>query len=251
MARILLVHGAFGSASVWDLVLPGLRDAGHTVEASDLPGAGADHTPAEQVTLDAYAAHVCDALAAGPPAVLVGHSMGGVVVTQAAARCPEHVAALVYVAAFVPADGQSLMDLAALPEAAGDQVQAKMVVDGDPPVAVMPQDGARDALFACCDDGQAAFGIERLAPQPVAPFAQPVELGGSGNEAFLALRRAYVSCLRDRAVLPDLQRRMRAAVRCDPIVELDTDHCPWASRPRELIAALDRIATATSALRTA
>jgi pimeloyl-ACP methyl ester carboxylesterase len=237
MARIVLVHGAFGSAANWGRVLPGLREAGHTVEPIDLPGAGADRTPLEVVTLDTYADAVCDALAAGPPAVLVGHSMGGIVVTEVAARCPEHVAMAVYIAAFLPADGQSLQDLAALPEAAGDAVQANMVVDGDPSVAVLPKDAARDALFGCCDDEQAAWGIELLGPQPVAPFLQPVR-GGLGDQP-----RAYVSCLQDKAVLPALQRRMREAAGCDPVIEIDTDHSPWASRPAELVEALHVIAS--------
>ncbi len=111
MARIVLVHGAFAGAWCWEPVLPGLRAAGHEVEAIDLPGSGMDETPVEEVSLDAYANRVCAVLAGGRPAVLVGHSMGGMVITQAAARCPEHVAALVYLAAFVPADGQSLMEL--------------------------------------------------------------------------------------------------------------------------------------------
>ena len=135
MARIVLVHGAFAGAWCWEPVLPGLRAAGHEVEAIDLPGSGGDETPVEEVSLDAYANRVCAVLADGRPAVLVGHSMGGMVITQAAARCPEHVAALVYLAAFLPADGQSLMELVALPEAADDQVQANLVVSGDPPVA--------------------------------------------------------------------------------------------------------------------
>ena len=46
-------------------------------------------------------------------------------------------------AAFLPSDGQSLLDLTQLPEGAGDQVQANLVVDGDPPVATMPPDAAR------------------------------------------------------------------------------------------------------------
>ncbi len=127
MARIVLVHGAFAGAWCWEPVLPGLRAAGHEVEAIDLPGSGEDPTPVSEVSLDAYAERVCGVLARGRPAVLVGHSMGGMVVTQAAARCPEHVAALVYVAAFLPGDGQSLMDLVSLPEAADDQVQANLV----------------------------------------------------------------------------------------------------------------------------
>jgi pimeloyl-ACP methyl ester carboxylesterase len=241
MARIVLVHGAFGSSANWERVVPALRDAGHAVEALDLPGPESDGTPVAQVTLDRYAAHVCDALATGPPAVLVGHSMGGVVVTQAAARCPRQIARLVYVAAFIPGDGQSLLDLTQLPEGAGDQVQANLVVEGDPPVGVMPASAARQALFATCDDEQAQWGIALLRPQPVAPFAQPVELS-HGGEAFAQLPRAYVMCLQDRAVMPALQRRMLAAAGCDPVIELDTDHCPWASRPDELATALNQIA---------
>jgi pimeloyl-ACP methyl ester carboxylesterase len=92
MARIVLVHGAFAGAWCWERMLPGLRAAGHTVDTFDLPGSGEDMTRVEAVTLDAYAARTCDVLASGPPAVLAGHSMGGMVVTQAAARTPSHVA---------------------------------------------------------------------------------------------------------------------------------------------------------------
>ena len=66
------------------------------------------------------------------------NSMGGVVATQAAARCPERVASIVYVAAFVPEDGESLLDLTERPEGAGDQVQANIVVEGDPAWARCP-----------------------------------------------------------------------------------------------------------------
>src|SRR3954469_12109915 len=131
MARFLLVHGAFGGAWCWEPAVAPLRAAGHTVETIDLPGSGDDPTPPGEVTLDGYAARVCAALAEGEPAVLVGHSMGGVAVTEAAVRCPERIAALAYVAAFAPGAGQSLQALTQLPEGADDQVQANLV--GDPP----------------------------------------------------------------------------------------------------------------------
>jgi pimeloyl-ACP methyl ester carboxylesterase len=239
MARILLIHGAFGRAAVWDRVSPGLRAAGHDVEAIDLPGHGDDDTPVAEVTLDRYAQRVCQALADGPPAVLVGHSMGGMVITQAAANCPDQVDRLVYVAAFLPADGESLIDLTHRPEGAGDAVQANLVVEGDPPVATMPDAAAREGLLHCCDDEAAAWAISLRCAQPVAPFTHPVRLDG---DAFAALPRAYVMCLQDRAIKPALQRLMLERAGCDPVLEIDTDHCVWASRPDELVAALDRLA---------
>jgi len=242
MARIVLVHGAFGGAWCWEPVLPGLRAAGHTVEAFDLPGAGEDRTPVEQVTLSAYADRVCEVLSCGPPAVLAGHSMGGMVITQAASRATADVVKLVYVAAFLPADGQSLLNLTQLPEAAGDQVQANLVVEGDPPVATMPLHACRDALFGCCTDEQVAWAIARRGSQPVVPFTQPFELDPDDAAAFAALPRAYIHCSQDHAIPPPMQRRMFTAAGCEPVITIDTDHSPWLSRTEELVAALDQLA---------
>ena len=75
------------------------------------------------------------------------------------------------------------------------------------------------------------------------PFTQPF-VALENAEAFDTLPRAYVTCLQDRAILPALQRRLYTAAGCDPVIEIDTDHSPWLSRPEELVAALNRIATA-------
>ncbi len=122
-------------------------------------------------------------------------------------------------------------------------MQANLVVEGDPPVATLPAAAARDAVFGCCDDQQAAWGMAQLGPQPVVPFTQPVRFQAASLEAFLALPRAYVTCARDRAIPPAMQRRMYTAGSCDPVLGIDTDHSPWISRTNELVAALDRLAT--------
>jgi pimeloyl-ACP methyl ester carboxylesterase len=242
MARIVLVHGAFSGAWCWEPVLPGLREAGHVVETFDLPGQGSDPTPVEQVDLDAYARRTCEVLAAGEPAVLVGHSMGGMVITQAAARTPGDVVGLVYLAAFVPGDGQSLLELTHYPEAAGDQVQANLVVEGDPPVATMPVEAIKPALGACCTEAQLAWLTEHTASQPVAPFTQPFRLDPDDAEAFAALPRASITCRRDRAIPPAMQRRMFTEAGCDPVIEIDTDHSAWISATAEVVGAIDRLA---------
>jgi pimeloyl-ACP methyl ester carboxylesterase len=242
MARLVMVHGAFGGAWCWEPVLPGLREAGHTVETFDLPGSGSDNTPVAQVTLDAYARRVSEVLASGPPAVLVGHSMGGMIVTQAAARSPEHVSALVYVCAFVPVDGESLLTLTARPEAADDQIQANIVVSGDPPVAVLSDDAARNAIFGCCSEEQFQWAMTHRRPQPAVPMTNPFELDPSKAEAFRKLPRSYVTGLQDRSIPPGMQRFMFERAGCDPVIEIDTDHSPYLSRTRELVQALDQLA---------
>src|SRR3984893_4394600 len=175
MARFVWVHEGFSGVWVWFPLMDRLKAAGHSVEAFDLPGMGDDHTSASEVSLDSYAGRVCEALAtSSEPAIVVGHSMGGIVATQAAARCPARVAALVYVTAFLPKDGQSLLDLTKLPEGAGDQVQANITIEGDPPVATMPATASRQALYGSCTDDVAAWAVARQRPQPVAPFVTPV-----------------------------------------------------------------------------
>ena len=79
--------------------------------------------------------------------------------------------------------------------------------------------------------------MARIGPQPLAPFVTPVRLEGVVD----AIPRAYVMCLRDEAIPPPLQRRMSLERPCEPVLELDTDHSPWLSRPAELVDALLRI----------
>jgi pimeloyl-ACP methyl ester carboxylesterase len=239
MARFVLVHGAFHGAWCWEPFVAELAGRGHAVSTLDLPGSGDDPTPVEEVTLDAYAARICDALADEPePVVLVGHSMGGMAIAQAAARCPERIARLVYVAAFLPADGQSLVDLTKLPEGAGDMVQENMVVEGEPPLATMPAAAAREAFYGLCPPERAAWATERLRPQALAPFVTPAQLGDGATR----VPRAYVVAAQDRAIPTALQRRLVADNPDVDAVELDADHSPFLSRPAELAAALERFA---------
>ncbi|MFL5860867.1 MAG: alpha/beta fold hydrolase [Solirubrobacteraceae bacterium] len=244
MASFLLIHGAMGAAWCWDRVIPGLAQAGHDAVAIDLPGQGHDATPLEEITLYRYADAVCDALdRLDAPVLLTGHSMGGMVITQAAARRAHRLAGLVYVAAFLPQPGQALIDITHLPEAAGDSVQANIVVEGEPPVATMPPEAAPEALYHCCTPEQIGWALPQRGSQPVIPFTQPFTLDGD-SAAFDALPRAYVTCLQDRAIRPAAQRLMYTTAHCDPVIEIDTDHSPWLSRTDELVAALDRVAAA-------
>jgi pimeloyl-ACP methyl ester carboxylesterase len=239
VARFVLVHGAFGGAWCWEPVIGPLEAAGHTVEAFDLPGGGNDETPVADVTLESCAVRVGDVLARTPePAVLVGHSMGGIVITQAAANWRDRVASLVFVCAFMPANGQSLLDLARLPES-DDLIQANLVIEGDPPVASLPAEATAEVIYNGCTSEQTAWAVARRGGQPVAPYATPVSID---DDLMAAIPRYYVLAESDRAMAPALQRRMIRDHPCERVFELDADHAPYLSATDELVAALLAVA---------
>lgn len=233
MARYVLVHGAFMGAWCWEDIAARLRREGHRVDAIDLPGSGDDPAPPGRVTLGSCVDRLCSILAQGPPAILVGHSLGGVVTTAATARSGPLIERLVYVAAFVPAHGQSgLAAGEAADDAGGERLRRRLIVTSDPPVATVPPAAARELLFSRCRAAPAERAIARLRPHPVAVSGTPVDLRGAP-----AIPRDYLLCTADQAIGPALQRKIAASGGCE-VTEIDADHCPFLSAPRELSAAL-------------
>jgi pimeloyl-ACP methyl ester carboxylesterase len=232
--RFVLVHGAFVGSWIWEPLAERLDELGHRTESPDLPGSGDDPTPAEEVTLDAYAERICELLdASDEPSILVANSMGGIVISEAAARRPDRVRRLVYVAAFLPADGQSLVDITALPEAADDLVQQTVVVSGDPPVGTLPQSTCQ-ASNQDCSREVTDWAVARTGSQAFLPLTQPVSL----NREFERIPRTYVICTRDRIVPPALQRRLVTDREVTDVVEMDAGHHPQLSRIDELACVL-------------
>ena len=230
MTTYVLVHGAWHGAWCWDRVVPLLEKAGHRAVAIDLPGHGQDRTPIAQVSLQAYAGRVCDVLSAQEePVVLVGHSMGGLAITQAAEQTPAKVRTLVYLTAFLLRDGQSLLDVA---QADTDAlVLPNLVQSADGTSAVVREDALKQVFYAGCPDEDVARAKSLLVPQATAPFATPVQTT-AGNWG--RIPRVYIECLRDRAISPAVQKQMYTASPCQRVISMDTDHSPFFSAPREL-----------------
>jgi pimeloyl-ACP methyl ester carboxylesterase len=214
MATYVLVHGGWHGGWCWQKVTPRLRAAGHDVYTPTLTGLGERaHLLTPAVGLETHIEDVLGVLHYEDlqQVVLVGHSYGGMVITGVADQVPERIAQLVYLDAFVPQDGQSLIDLTRLPEGRDDQTQANLVVEGDPPMAWVPDEIARRTTFACCSDELAAWALERRRPEAVAVFAEPVSLDGF---RFDTIPITYVLCKRDQSIPPALQRRMLTAAGC-------------------------------------
>ncbi len=240
MSTYVLIHGAWHGGWCWRKVASLLEANGHKVFAPDLPGNGDDRTATVAVTLRSYADRICEIVSAqSEPVILAGHSMGGIAITQAAENCPRHMAALVYVCAFLPRNGDSLLTWAS-------QDQGSMVNPSttdpraDGTIAFKPVH-CREAFYGNCSDEDAAFAQSRVAAQPGAPFGTPVE---TTAENWGRVPRYYVECARDRAITLKLQREMQKHSPCRQTFSIDTDHSPFLSAPEQLADILLRIGNA-------
>ena len=230
MASFVLVHGAWNGGWVWRKVTPLLEEAGHRVDALDLPGRGSNPATPAEMTLDAYARHVADRVeAAGEPVVLVGTSMGGMSITAAAELVPGRVATLVYVTAFLPGDGQSLPELAA--GNPNELVQSNVVVDEAEGVCTVRAEIQREAFYGECSAEDAEWGTAHRVPESLVAIGAHVHLT---EERAGSVPRVYVECTRDRALTIDQQRRMWAARPCVQVLALESDHSPFLCVPDEL-----------------
>jgi pimeloyl-ACP methyl ester carboxylesterase len=242
MGTFVIVHGAWGGGWAWRrTVAPHLRATGHEVFTPTLTGLGERaHLANPGVGLATHIEDIVNVLVWEDlrDVVLAGHSYGGMVITGVADRVPERLASLVYLDAFVPADGQSLADLVG-PDA-GAQMRARAEAEGGgwqlPPSPLGP-DTPPDLR---------ALVEPRRRPQPLQTFVEPIRL----NSASASLPRTYALCT---APAGDAFARIAARLREDGawrVVEFATGHNLHYTMAREtadlLLGALPPAAGAAS-----
>jgi len=239
MSTYVLVHGAWHGSWCWDKVVPPLEQAGHQVEALDLPGHGQDKTPLREITLAAYTNHVCETLDAHvEPVILVGHSLGGIVITQVAEERPAKIHRLVYLAAVLLQNGETARQFAQMES--DSLLVPNLVVNREQGYQTF-KEGAplKDIFYGDCSQEDVARAISLLVPQPLAPGGTPVSITA---ERFGRVPRAYIECLLDRAIPPALQKRMYTATPCHTILSMQTSHSPFFSAPQQLVRHLTSLA---------
>ena len=234
MSTFVLIHGAWHGGWCWDKVAILVSQQGHKVYAPDLPGHGDDLTPVARVTLEAYVERALEVLdRRAEPVVLAGHSMGGIVISQAAERRPDSIRALVYVSAFLLKDGQTLLQMAEPDREA--LVLPNLDLSDDQSSATVKPGALREAFYGDCSEEDFERAKSLLGPQATAPLATPVQIT-PGN--FGRIPRVYVECLQDRAISPSVQREMYKVTGCDQVFSLDCSHSPFFSMPQALVDCL-------------
>jgi pimeloyl-ACP methyl ester carboxylesterase len=233
---IVLVHGGYADSSCWNGTLQYLQGEGYTTICGSNPLRG--------IPTDApYIGSLLDSISG--PVVLVAHSMGGTVITNAAAG-RSNVKALVYIAAFVPDVGETQGDL--INKFPGSEVLPVSV-----PVPYTKPDGSIGTDLYLSKDGQAAFaadvstGTFRLLQATQRPFDADSFIYPTQAAAWRTIPSWGLVAGRDKAIPPACERWMYSRANFRQIVEVPTSsHCAMLSHPQIVADLIDRAAKATS-----
>ncbi|MFG2883544.1 alpha/beta fold hydrolase [Streptomyces sp. NPDC048297] len=234
---VVLVHGAWADASGWTPVVERLEKAGYTVTAPPNPLRG--------LTPDAeYISNYLKQIKG--PIVLVGHSYGGAVITDAAVGNP-NVKALVYIAAFAPDEGDSL----------GSLLQ-KQVAHPIPALPTLPTtypkpDGTTGTELTIDPAKYSDVFLDNELPSAEAnafaaeqrPLSVDAATQTSGTPAWKTIPSWYMVAKDDRAIAPDLERFMAERAGAHT-VEVHGPHLVMFTNPGPVTRLIERAATATA-----
>lgn len=231
MKTYVLVHGAWAGQFAWSKIKPDLEKAGNKVVTLDLPGHGDDQSPVAGITLDTYVEAVSKIINQQEGRViLVGHSMGGMVISQVAENLPEKIEKLVYVSAYLPADGQDLQSLSA--NDAGSLIGPNLVFAADYSFATIKPEFAVQVFAQDCGEDIKKLVLDKHRGEPLAPFQGKVSLS---DKNFGSIPKYYVKTTKDQGVSTANQERMVAANgTVKEVFKLDCGHSPYFAKPKEL-----------------
>jgi pimeloyl-ACP methyl ester carboxylesterase len=235
---MLLVHGAWHGAWCWTALQAELDRRGVPSYAVDLPGHGASLLEPGDLYGDGdHIGAVAERLGerGDGEIVLVGHSYGGAVISQATKRAT-NIAHLVYLTAFCLDVGEGVLaKTRSMPSVETELGSGTIQFLPDGSGSTIIPDRAAPSFYGCCAPEVAAAGTARLCMQPMATFTQPVTVA-----PWKSIPSTYVRCLRDEAIHISHQDLM--AGRCGSIGTLDTDHSPFMSAVAETADILEPLA---------
>ena len=157
--------------------------------------------------------------------------MGGIVISGVAERLPKNISELVYVAAYLLKDGESIQSISA--SVTDSLVPENMVPAADWSTVAIRKEGLKETFFADCSEEDCTRASTLIRPEPTTAFGTPIRVTAS---RFGSVPRTYIRTTRDRALTPTLQDLMLASTPCPRVMDIETSHCP-------MLAASDRLAT--------
>jgi pimeloyl-ACP methyl ester carboxylesterase len=234
---IVLVHGAWADASSWTPVIERLQQAGYQVDAPPNPLQGLSYD-------SAYIASYLKQITG--PVILVGHSYGGAVITDAAVG-DANVKALVYIAGWAPAKGESLLSL--IQSKLGEEIPPLTLTSANYPLL---GGGTAEQFTINPADYRMEFTDNELPAAEAAALAaeqRPLSLNAlsqdSGTPAWQTIPSWYMVADGDRAIAPNLERFMAARMHAHT-VDVNGPHLLMLTDPGAVTSLIEEAATATT-----
>ena len=231
----VLVHGAWQSAATWDGVVPLIEASGCPVITPELSGLEKTGSLTKSVNLSTHIDDVARALERAPgEVILVGHSYAGMIVTGVAEKAT-NVARVVYVDAFIPGDGESVLDLMPTPIALMFRARAVAAGDG----WTLPADEAQLDLWGLPDGEAREFVRARLTDFSLNCFDERIRLPQRAAER---LPRSYIACVGAGYPAKPVFDRFAEHARSHgwPHFELATGHDCHVEKPEQFVSILLR-----------
>ena len=232
MATFVLAHGAWSAAWAWKKMRPLFRAGGHEFFSPTYTGLGERaHLANQDVDLTTHINDVAAVLEFEDlkDVTLIGHSYGGMVATGVAEKATRRIGRLVYLDAFVPKDGQSLLDLVGAQ--AAENMRGKAMGEGSgwriPPNPMPPDTAPEDVTWA----------TPRRRSQPLKSFEQKISVSGKELPP-----RHYIYAKRSGP--GDVFRQFAERAKTEPgwkYYEIDASHNPHITCPQDLMAVLNKI----------
>jgi pimeloyl-ACP methyl ester carboxylesterase len=238
VTTFVLVHGSHCGGWVWQKVSTLLRARGHEVYSPTLTGLSyRSHLANCGINLTTHITEIANLLIYEDLSnvILVGHSYGGMVITGVAAMLPERLRLLVYLDAYVPADGQSEADL--LPA----EMRLARLTDATAHAGMI--EPPAPAVLGITDPEMVEWVKRRWTPQPLATYTEPVQ---GTNASGAAPRGAFIHCMGGPTTTTPGFAPFAAKARADgwQVGELATGHMAMLTAPVELTAMLIEFADA-------
>ena len=238
---IVLVHGAFQDSTGWADVIRVLEAKGYIAIAVQQVGRSGDKTPIKDITLETYRDAVVNVIKKqDQPVILVGHSFGGMVISAVAEAVPDRIKALVYLAAYLPRNGESLRAISSQDKYSILGKEGNFIVAKDYSTASIAQEVFASGL---CPDGSADQLKVVAASQidePLAPLNAKVTLT---DKNFGSVRKTYILTAQDVMVSPQLQALMLVNTPVDKVCAVNAGHAAYITAPDALAAIIDNVAS--------
>ncbi|MFM9840572.1 MAG: alpha/beta fold hydrolase [Cyclobacteriaceae bacterium] len=232
----VLVHGAWADESAWGFVRNNLAKNANVVVVN-LPAHGADNTYGAGIGLNDYVKTVTEAINQQPgKVILVGHSMAGEVISQVAENIPARIEKLIYVSAYLPKNGESVIDLSKKDNTS--KTGPALEFNQDYSLATIKKEVVHDNICGDCPDYMKDILVKYHRAEPVKALNDKAVL----TAKFASVPKYYIATTKDEVVPYTLQQLMikdNGAVK--KVYELPTSHLPFVAMPAEFVKILESL----------